>query len=337
MASKKNGNGSDKKTVTAEQREADSKKSRDAHCSMYQDIRLFGAVVTSRMLGIKGACQHTLLRSLHPVNVIDDSITRCAVATEKEYEKKDRTMGSQSIVEYALVDGWTFISGSDAKRNGLTWRMLNELIDGIMSWPSHTRSGARPDVRFERLHVLVHESAFGDCPERMSRKLFGFRPMSDNPTSLNDFALLPESGDVSPMGRPNALPDTIRIVTRGVLDTVEPDVFGTVKRENVIDVPNLDAVIEQRVEIYHAYSVHMSNLQGDPAAANHPRLDTQGYCYMTIQGMRRRIRDFLEDKYKYIMFIARGSNLQEQTNKAELAVGLEPLKPTENEETEAEA
>ena len=76
-------------------------------CNNYFDIRTFGAVMsTGKNAGqVRGPIQFTFARSIDPIAVAEHSITRMAVATEKEAEKQDggnRTMGRKATIPYGL-------------------------------------------------------------------------------------------------------------------------------------------------------------------------------------------------------------------------------------------
>lgn len=62
-------------------------------CKNYYDIRTFGAVMsTGKNAGqVRGPIQFTFARSIDPIATAEHSITRMAVATEKEAEKKMAT------------------------------------------------------------------------------------------------------------------------------------------------------------------------------------------------------------------------------------------------------
>ena len=63
---------------------------RDVMCKKYYDIRTFGAVMsTGKNAGqVRGPIQLTFARSVDSVAAMEHSITRMAVATEKEAEKQ---------------------------------------------------------------------------------------------------------------------------------------------------------------------------------------------------------------------------------------------------------
>ena len=76
-------------------------------CKNYYDIRTFGAVMsTGKNAGqVRGPIQLTFARSADPIATAEHSITRMAVATEKEAEKQNgdnRTMGRKATIPYGL-------------------------------------------------------------------------------------------------------------------------------------------------------------------------------------------------------------------------------------------
>ena len=101
----------DKTHNTPEVKEAEDRKktaaARDIMCRDYFDVRTFGAVMsTGKNAGqVRGPVQLTFSRSIDPIMVSEHSITRMAVATEKEAEKQNgdnRTMGRKATVPYGL-------------------------------------------------------------------------------------------------------------------------------------------------------------------------------------------------------------------------------------------
>ena len=93
---------------------------RDVMCQKYYDIRAFGAVMsTGKNAGqVRGPIQLTFSRSVSPIAAAEHSITRMAVATEKEAEKQggdNRTMGRKATVPYGLYVCHGFVSANLAK------------------------------------------------------------------------------------------------------------------------------------------------------------------------------------------------------------------------------
>lgn len=94
-------------------------------CKNYYDIRTFGAVMsTGKNAGqVRGPIQFTFARSIDPIATAEHSITRMAVAKEKDAEKQNgdnRTMGRKATVPYGLYVCHGFISASLAKQTGFS-------------------------------------------------------------------------------------------------------------------------------------------------------------------------------------------------------------------------
>lgn len=110
-------------------------------CKNYFDIRTFGAVMsTGKNAGqVRGPIQLTFARSVDPITATEHSITRMAVATEKEAEKQggeNHTFGRKATVPYGLYVCHGFISANLAQQTGfseedliLFWEALKNMFD----------------------------------------------------------------------------------------------------------------------------------------------------------------------------------------------------------------
>lgn len=128
------------------------------------DIRTFGAVMTTGVNcgQVRGALQFTFGRSADPVDVLNVSLTRMAVTTEKDAEAQgdNRTMGRKHIVPYGLYRFHGFITPSDGFTQDdldLTWEALRNMWD-------LDRSAARGEMAARRLVAFRHESRYGNAP-----------------------------------------------------------------------------------------------------------------------------------------------------------------------------
>ena len=83
-------------------------KIRDFMCSNFYDIRTFGAVMTTFTKGalncgqVRGPVQLGFARSIDPILPQEVTITRVAITTEADAEKKNTEMGRKYIVPYGL-------------------------------------------------------------------------------------------------------------------------------------------------------------------------------------------------------------------------------------------
>lgn len=147
---------------------------RDVMCKSYYDIRTFGAVMsTGKNAGqVRGPIQLTFARSVDKIVASEHSITRMAVATEKEAEKQggdNRTMGRKATVPYGLYVCHGFVSANLAKQTGFSEDDLDLFWDALKNMFDADRSAARGLMSAQKLIVFKHNSVLGNAP---ANKLF---------------------------------------------------------------------------------------------------------------------------------------------------------------------
>lgn len=147
---------------------------RDVMCSRYFDVRTFGAVMsTGKNAGqVRGPIQLTFSRSINPIISQEHSITRMAVASEKESEKQaggNRTIGRKSTVPYGLYVAHGFVSANLAQQTGFSEEDLKLVWEALTNMFDCDRSAARGMMSARRLIVFKHDSVFGNAP---ANKLF---------------------------------------------------------------------------------------------------------------------------------------------------------------------
>ena len=143
-------------------------------CKNYFDIRTFGAVMsTGKNAGqVRGPIQLTFARSVDPVETSEHSITRMAVATEKEADKQEggnRTMGRKATVPYGLYVCHGFISANLAQQTGFSEDDLALFWEALKNMFDTDRSAARGLMSAQKLIVFKHDSMLGNAP---ANKLF---------------------------------------------------------------------------------------------------------------------------------------------------------------------
>ena len=147
---------------------------RDWMCKSFYDIRTFGALMTTgKNAGqVRGPIQLTFARSINPIAATEHSITRIAVATEKEAEKQggeNHTMGRKATVPYGLYVCHGFISANLANQTGFTEEDLALFWDALINMFDVDRSAARGMMSAQKLIVFKHDSMLGNAP---ANKLF---------------------------------------------------------------------------------------------------------------------------------------------------------------------
>lgn len=135
-------------------------------CRHFYDIRTFGAVMTTEVNcgQVRGPVQINFARSIDPIVQQEVTITRMAVTSEKDAEKKDREMGRKHIVPYALYRAEGFVSASLAEKSGFTTEDLELLCDALADMFDHDRSAARGKMSTRKLIIFEHETALGNAP-----------------------------------------------------------------------------------------------------------------------------------------------------------------------------
>ena len=138
-------------------------------CKTKYDIRMFGAVMsTGANAGqVRGPMQLTFARSIDPIAALDISITRMAVATEKEAEAQggdNRTMGRKAILPYGLYLAKGFYSPSFGKQTGVTSEDLDLFWNALLMMWDVDRSAARGLMSCRGLYIFTHESPLGNAP-----------------------------------------------------------------------------------------------------------------------------------------------------------------------------
>lgn len=164
-------------------------------CKNYYDIRTFGAVMsTGKNAGqVRGPIQFTFARSIDPIATAEHSITRMAVATEKEAEKQNgdnRTMGRKATVPYGLYVCHGFISASLAKQTGFSEEDLELFFEALKNMFDVDRSAARGLMSAQKLIVFRHDEFLCNAP---ANKLFDLVKIKKNteaaPRSFSDYVV----------------------------------------------------------------------------------------------------------------------------------------------------
>ena len=193
-------------SVKSKEKPADkTEAARMIMCKKYYDVRTFGAVMsTGKNAGqVRGPIQFTFARSVDPIAASEHSITRMAVATEKEAEKQsgdNRTMGRKATVPYGLYVCHGFISANLAKQTGFSEDDLALFFEALKNMFDVDRSAARGLMSAQKLIVFKHDSVLGNAPAnklfdrvKVEKKCIGApRSFADYNVSINKEGL-PES------------------------------------------------------------------------------------------------------------------------------------------------
>lgn len=146
-------------------------KLRDFMCANFFDIRTFGAVMTTFVKGalncgqIRGPVQLGFARSVDPILPQEITITRVAITTEADAERKGTEMGRKYIVPYGLYRAEGYISANLARKTtGFSEADLELLWQAILNMFELDRSAARGKMAVRELIVFKHDSELGNAP-----------------------------------------------------------------------------------------------------------------------------------------------------------------------------
>jgi len=162
-------------------------KARRWMCDNFFDIRTFGAVMSlkeSNCGQVRGPVQINFARSIDVVSPREITITRMAVATEKEAQSQEgdnRTMGRKHIVPYALYRVEGYISAHLAEQTGFTEDDLKLLWDALMNMFDHDHSAARGKMNARKLIVFKHDGKLGNAPAHKLFDLVNVLPCDGKP------------------------------------------------------------------------------------------------------------------------------------------------------------
>lgn len=142
---------------------------------------------------VRGPIQFTFARSVDPIAAAEYSITRMAVATEKEAERQsgdNRTMGRKATVPYGLYVCHGFISASLAKQTGFSEEDLALFWEALKNMFDMDRSAARGLMSAQKLIVFKHDSVLGNAPANKLFDLVKVKKICDGaPRLFGDYSI----------------------------------------------------------------------------------------------------------------------------------------------------
>ncbi len=178
---------------------------RDFMCRNFFDIRTFGAVMTTMVKGnlncgqVRGPVQLGFARSVDPIVPQEVTITRIAITTEADAEKKGTEMGRKYVVPYALYRCEGYVSANLARKvTGFSEDDLELLWQAILNMFENDRSAARGKMAVRELIVFRHDCELGCAPAwklfdavKVERKpdVLAPRAYSDYAVSVDESAL----------------------------------------------------------------------------------------------------------------------------------------------------
>lgn len=165
--------GTDEKKIKEDKKKdpAIDQKIRDWMCQNFYDIRTFGAVMTTYVKAalncgqVRGPVQLGFARSIDPIVPQEVTITRVAITTEADAEKKGTEMGRKYIVPYGLYRAEGYVSANLARKTtGFSQQDLELLWEAILNMFEQDHSAARGKMAVRELIIFRHDSELGHAP-----------------------------------------------------------------------------------------------------------------------------------------------------------------------------
>lgn len=173
-------------------------KIRDFMCHNFFDIRTFGAVMTTFVKAnlncgqIRGPVQLGFARSIDPILPQEITITRVAITTESDAERKGTEMGRKYVVPYGLYRVEGYVSANLARKvTGFSEDDLELLWQAILNMFENDHAAARGKMAVRKLIIFKHDSELGCAP---AHKLFdtvriGRREGVEVPRAYSDYEI----------------------------------------------------------------------------------------------------------------------------------------------------
>ncbi len=186
IADAEKANGKDKSAV--------AKSARQLIFERFIDVRLFGAVLTQiTKIGnggqVTGAIQIDTARSVTPIEIRRDGITRCAGATEKD--GLNQNMGAQFRVPYGLYTTMGTYSAALAKAQGnpISAEDLEKFWQALALHLELTPSTMRGRMILRDVLVYTHESKFGSARTEDLQAALTIKTEVESPRSIVDYTI----------------------------------------------------------------------------------------------------------------------------------------------------
>ena len=126
---------------------------------------------------VRGPVQLGFARSVDPILPQEVTITRVAITTEADAEKKDTEMGRKYIVPYGLYRAEGYVSANLARKTtGFSQEDLDLLWTAILNMFENDHSAARGKMAVRELIIFKHEGTDTNPEQRARQAKLGCAP-----------------------------------------------------------------------------------------------------------------------------------------------------------------
>lgn len=140
-------------------------------CERFDDIRLFGAVLTAGTNAgqIRGPFQLTFGRSIERIFQMDAAITRCAITRAADWKEKQTEFGRKPWLNWAVYRQHGFFNPLLGKKTGIKKEDLARFWEALACMFRNSDSASKGEMTMHNIIVFVHDNPRGNAP---SHKLF---------------------------------------------------------------------------------------------------------------------------------------------------------------------
>jgi CRISPR-associated protein Csd2 len=155
--------GDDKKQKGIDKETQD--KARRNLCTDYDDIRLFGAVLSTGLNAgqVRGPLQLTFARSVDPILPQSHTITRQARTTSARMETGQTEMGRKSTIPYGLYVARGYYNPFLAERTRVDNEDLKRFWEALITMFEFDRSASRGEMVMHQVYIFTHEDKKGNA------------------------------------------------------------------------------------------------------------------------------------------------------------------------------
>ena len=138
---------------------------RDHLCADFDDIRIFGAVLSTGLNAgqVRGPMQLTFARSIDPILPQSHTITRQARTTSARMETGQTEMGRKSTVPYGLYIARGYYNPFLGENTGATNDDLERFWEALVKMFEYDRSASRGDMIMHQVYIFTHEDKKGNA------------------------------------------------------------------------------------------------------------------------------------------------------------------------------
>lgn len=138
-------------------------------CEKYDDIRLFGAVLTAGTNAgqVRGPIQITFARSLRPILQMDAAITRSAITRESDRARKQTEFGRKSWLDWAVYRQYGFYNPLLGEKTGVTKEDLARFWESLACMFRNSDSASKGYMEMRDVVVFVHDHKRGNAPSHL--------------------------------------------------------------------------------------------------------------------------------------------------------------------------